>query len=431
MPRPARAPSALTIRTYQVGFGDCFLLSFRYGPDTERHVLIDFGSTALPKGTPKDRMMAIARDIAERCKGKLHAVVATHRHKDHISGFDTRAGGNGTGDIIRALEPDVVVQPWTEDPKLARDATGPRSTQPAAARHVAALSSMHAIARQALRESQRSRHFGAALKAQLAFLGEDNIANPGAVRNLMTMAKRNHYVWSGSASGLEAVLPGVTISVLGPPTLKQTKTIRKQRSRDADEFWHLQAKALTLAATGNAAAEPFPRHVRSRGPVFPIDARWLIHHARATRGDQLLQIVRMLDQQMNNTSLILTFQVGRKSLLFPGDAQIENWQYALEQPKYRKLLAGVDLYKVGHHGSLNATPKTLWSRFDKRSKTPSKNRMKSLLSTMEHKHGSEASNTEVPRRKLLGALKAETDLFSTQELKGDAFYRDVTLTLPS
>ena len=33
----------------------------------------------------------------------------------------------------------------------------------------------------------------------------------------------------------------------------------------------------------------------------------------------------------------------------------------------RKLLADVDFYKVGHHGSLNATPrKLLWEAFTKR-----------------------------------------------------------------
>ena len=42
---PKLAPSSVTLFTYQVGFGDCFLLRFSY-PDRDRHVLIDFGSTA-------------------------------------------------------------------------------------------------------------------------------------------------------------------------------------------------------------------------------------------------------------------------------------------------------------------------------------------------------------------------------------------------
>ena len=61
-------PTELKIRTYQVGFGDCFLLSFRY-PRFERHILIDFGTTGLPENipSPKAHMLAVASDIARRC----------------------------------------------------------------------------------------------------------------------------------------------------------------------------------------------------------------------------------------------------------------------------------------------------------------------------------------------------------------------------
>ena len=45
----ARQPTSVEIRAYQVGFGDCFLLSFIYGEKDKRHVLIDFGTTGLPK----------------------------------------------------------------------------------------------------------------------------------------------------------------------------------------------------------------------------------------------------------------------------------------------------------------------------------------------------------------------------------------------
>src|ERR1700693_3368289 len=124
----AKAPEKVTIRTYHVGFGDCFLLSFKY-PNSERHVLIDFGSTGVPKPIfLNKRMKDIALDIKKRTNGKLHAVVATHRHKDHISGFETKKGGKGTGDVIRLLKPDLVVQPWTEDPKLGTKATGPKAS---------------------------------------------------------------------------------------------------------------------------------------------------------------------------------------------------------------------------------------------------------------------------------------------------------------
>lgn len=434
------SPLSLTIRTYHVGFGDCFLLSFAYKSKKEKHVLVDFGSTGLPEGTPKSRMMDIALDIKKRTAGKLHAVVATHRHKDHISGFDTKTGGKGTGDVIRSLKPDVVVQPWTEDPKLKTTATGPlksirgsssKAKQLIAANraHVAGLSAMHAVAEYTIAQTKRTRHLSKELRDRFHFLGETNIANPGAVKNLMTMAK-NVYTHAGEKSGLESVLPGVTIDVLGPPTVDQTDTIKKQRSTDKDEFWHLQANAMKMAeAVQQDSGILFPKHVRNRGPIFPVETRWLVHHARSIRGNQLLQIVRMLDKAMNNTSVILLFRVGSKSLLFPGDAQIENWRFALSDKDNLKLLSGVNVYKVGHHGSLNATPKTLWEGFKNKSKDKTdKKRLLSLMSTMEHKHGSEESHTEVPRKPLVSALKTQSSLFSTQELTGDAFFHETVVT---
>ena len=431
------APRSLTIRTYHVGFGDCFLLSFAYAKGAERHVLIDYGSTGLPPKTPKTRMMDIANDIKKRSGGKLHAIVATHRHKDHISGFETRKNGKGTGDVIRTLKPDLVVQPWTEDPKLGTKATGPAggsgkkvALAPGNHQQVAMLASMQAVAGATLLQTRSTRYFNKELRDQFHFLGESNINNPAAVKNLMTMGKKAEYVFAGKKTALEKVIPGVKVDVLGPPTVKQTATIKKQRARDPNEFWQLQARSMDAGAAGSGAGGEvlFPKHVRSRGPRFPVDARWLIYHARNIRGDNLLQIVRMLDKAMNNTSVILLMRVGKLSLLFPGDAQIENWQYALDNKNVRKMLAGVDVYKVGHHGSLNATPKTLWESFAKKSKDKAKkSRLRTLMSTMEHKHGSEESHTEVPRNTLVSALKTQSELFSTQQLTGSSFFHDTVV----
>lgn len=425
-------PTSVSIRTYQVGFGDCFLLSFKYGPKSERHVLVDFGSTGLPEGTARSRMTDIANDIKSRTGGKLHAVVATHRHKDHISGFETAKGGKGPGDIIRQLKPGLVVQPWTEDPRLARNATGPKAKgSQQSAKHISALSSMHEVAALSIEESRRlARYLPSSLKEQLAFLGEDNLSNKGAVRNLMTMGK-NVYVFHGCNSGLQKVLPGVKVNVLGPPTVEQSAKIKKQRSKDPDEFWHFQANAMRFAESAESGKPVlFPKYVRSSRPPYPVDCRWLIHHAQAMRGEQLLQIVRILDTAMNNTSVILVFEAAGKKLLFPGDAQIENWEYALSQPKTAALLGSINLYKVGHHGSLNATPKSLWRLFKHRSPDKhSANRMQSLMSTMKGKHGSDDRGTEVPRTKLVSALRRETDLFSTHEMDAETLYRDTVLDL--
>jgi hypothetical protein len=73
----------------------------------------------------------------------------------------------------------------------------------------------------------------------------------------------------------------------------------------------------------------------------------------------------------------------------------------------------VDVYKVGHHGSLNATPRaSLWARFKKKG-SGGPNRLITLLSTEPGHHGKKKNKTEVPRDTLVDELALESTLFST------------------
>ena len=448
------APASLNIRSYQVGFGDCFLLTFSYSEaaksaDRERHILIDFGSTGLPPGTPVDQMMRVASDIEEKCRGKLHVVVATHRHKDHISGFTTQNDGSGTGDVIARLSPDVVIQPWTEDPD-AHDPPAPNGDSPRVKRanHLASLNSMHVVSESMLTEVQHigdERRFkqplGAGIVEQIKFLADDNkLPNESAVVNLRKMGRKNYFVSHGSKLDVSALLPGVAINVLGPPNLEQHAEIQKERSADKNEFWMLQAAAQEFwgqqAATGamlekftSGKSRLFPKaDVFTR--VIPAHNRWFVRQIRAMRGEQMLGLVRILDKAMNNTSVILLFDVAGKKLLFPGDAQIENWEYALSLADDLNQLKDVDVYKVGHHGSRNATPKTLWENFEhKNEKTTDKDRLKTIVSTMEGKHGSRANHSEVPRQTLVDALSASSEYHTTQTAAEESeLFEDITIT---
>ncbi|HOG53138.1 MAG TPA: hypothetical protein PLT03_04620, partial [Bacillota bacterium] len=58
------------------------------------------------------RSQAVREFLMSNGNPKLDAVVVTHRHSDHISGFSTE--GAASGKVIAGLNPDVVVQPWTE-----------------------------------------------------------------------------------------------------------------------------------------------------------------------------------------------------------------------------------------------------------------------------------------------------------------------------
>ena len=427
----ASAPRSVTLFSYQVGFGDCFLLRFDYA-DRPRHVLIDFGSMKLPDGAESGHMVRVAEDIAAKCGGKLDVLVATHRHADHVSGFATNRDGDAPGDIIRRLDPDLVLQPWTEAPDADDASLGPAVSSPyrSLRQKLAALEAMHGVAELAVKmlDDGALDRSPPAVRDQIDFIGRDNIRNLSAVENLMTMGRERRYLFHGCDAGLEALLPGVTTVVLGPPTLAQTETIRRQRSKDPDEFWHLSLMGLQDDAGLGTEAEArlFPDHPVFPANRLPMEVIWLRDRLDEARTAQLLSIVRSLDRQMNNTSLILLFRIGGKRLLFPGDAQLENWEYALQSDLAAEL-DDVDLYKVGHHGSLNATPRSLWNRFSKKGADNRPDRLRSVLSTMPGKHGHEEDRTEVPRRTLLEALDAGSELHSTHLLPEGALYQEVTI----
>ena len=47
--RQQEKPKKVSIAMYDVGFGDCFLLTFHYANGKDRHVLIDCGSSTKKK----------------------------------------------------------------------------------------------------------------------------------------------------------------------------------------------------------------------------------------------------------------------------------------------------------------------------------------------------------------------------------------------
>ena len=417
-----KQPLEVEVITYQVGFGDCFLIKVHYATGRPHSMLIDFGSTH----TEEFSLSQIAQQIRKDCQDGLDVVVATHRHKDHVHGFTRTKAGGGTGKVIRDLKPKVVIQPWTEDPQAQPDALRPTkqygSQGPAFA---ARLANMQALAGSIQRFSRKLQFHGErSLRASLRVLGDNNLGNAAAMENLRSLGRRHYYAYHGMQLGLARELPGVKVHVLGPPTLEQSTAIEKQRSRDEDEFWHLQARTGAVHAAEGTAL--FPGYKTLKDPVWVC---WACCRFRQSRAEQLFSIVRSLDHQINNTSLILVLEIGDKRLLFPGDAQFENWMHALSKAWVKKLLRGVDVYKVGHHGSLNATPRSLFELFEKKQSDVGAEHlpMHSLLSTKTGVHGTEANRTEVPRKSLVHRLKRETQLHTTTEFPEDALSSSIRL----
>ncbi|HEX2275444.1 MAG TPA: hypothetical protein VHG90_16400 [Acidimicrobiales bacterium] len=417
-------PEHVTVRMYQVGFGDCFLASFTYARPLadgrrERHVLIDFGSTHAPHHQKLD-WAAIARRVADDCGGKLDVVVVTHRHKDHLSGF----ANDEAAAIVDELAPGLIVRPWTEDPELAATATGPLGA--GSRQLLAGLAKGQEFANDLARAfDARAR----GLPGHVRQLAEDQLKNAEAVERLQRWAADHdgEYLHAGMRSKIEQVVPGVSAEVLGPPTVDQFPDVVNARARDP-EYWMLYQGLVTsgLPATmlGGGHDEDDEEEnewlalpaTHDRVPALDIPpgpARWLAERLQGQQVHSLQRIVRSLDDALNNTSLILLLTVGNRRLLFPGDAQIENWRFTLDRiPKDRKLknrLQSVDLYKVGHHGSRNASPRSLLKLWggDKR--------LVSLMSTSPGVHG-KSEETAVPRATLVAALEEGTRLFSTEDL---------------
>jgi len=472
---------------YQVGFGDAFLLSFEYDQKLDdgrdrRHVLIDFGSTSPPQSPRK--LDSIARhirnhtaseqDIRADTRGELDVVVVTHRHKDHLSAFASPVIAET---LCKPGFPKLVVRSWTENPQAARRATGnvPAITgrgKAVASQSMAFVRSLDAADQFAQDLAHKLGAVGRSsrsLAAEVKQIAEDQISNEAAVAQLekWAAAGRASYVHYGLTSGIEEVVPGIGVKVLGPPTIDQHPGVLTQRQGDANEFWMIYSgviqrlrahdlgagtkprtdagnlpstvdgEGISAAVNGGtqpAADEP-PAPSQHVGPVGPV--RWLTDRMARQQLNSLLRIVRTLDGVLNNTSVILLFEVCRSNgeitrLLFPGDAQIENWEYALkyapDAAANREALRQVDLYKVGHHGSRNATPRTLYNLW-----TEPQTRDHPLVAMMSTKPGvhGRSPSTFVPRKTLVAALDTRTGgrLYSSHILSGTRPFIELEIDL--
>jgi beta-lactamase superfamily II metal-dependent hydrolase len=340
---------------YRQGLGDCFLLTVT-DHDADHHVLIDFGVLL---GTPDATavMRSVATNIAEVTGGRLDAVVATHEHWDHISGF------RQAQDILDGLQIDMAWLAWTERPndRLADELRTRRDT---AMRQIAAAA--QACAAVDARRSDR-------LTGLLGFYGDIAARGSSTTRGSTTASALQ---WLKEKAATTCYLEpggrfeafGLGVHVLGPP--RDEKMIKKSDpSRTHPEVYTLDTGSDLLAS-----GPPFDR-------FFGLDAEFIREYPMVTAGylapaDRWRRIdadwagaaeslALRLDSDTNNTSLVLALELGGGGpvLLFTGDAQVGSWlsweklewSTAVGPVHSADLLARTVLYKVGHHGSHNAT----------------------------------------------------------------------------
>ena len=88
--------------------------------------------------------------------------------------------------------------------------------------------------------------------------------------------------------------------------------------------------------------------------------------------------------------------------------------------------------KGRHHVNLNLTRTTLWNHFAKRNADPAAaNRMMSVVSTLGGFHGHVENDSDVPRGKLVRALKDDTDLGNTEDLPSSPSWYELVIPLGS
>ena len=102
-----------------------------------------------------------------------------------------------------------------------------------------------------------------------------------------------------------------------------------------------------------------------------------------------------LDGAVNGTSLMFMISYRGMNLLFPGDAQWGTWKRALADPQWRDLMSRTAFYKVGHHGSHNATPKEFVEQL-----LPGDLHCVAMVSVTQHGRW-----PEIPREPLMQALE--------------------------
>jgi beta-lactamase superfamily II metal-dependent hydrolase len=317
---------SIRIRMYQAGFGDCFLLHFPTSAGTKT-MLVDCGTLGGGQTAFKKVVERLLKDVDNH----IDVIVATHRHRDHVSGFDHDGWKN-----VTATE---VWMPWTERPD---DAVALRI-------------------RSAQENLARSLHDTLPVKADagLRFLAENALTNEKARDRLLQLGAgpASTLRWiacdtPGLNSFISPALPDVEVYVLGP--LRDEKTFAEMEPPKEQNF----ARQTGIAASGSGAVAQdgggaFP--ARWRVPTGPLSDEE-INLIRSATPDAQFELLALNDNLINSTSIMLVLRIGEAHLLLPGDAQWSTWKAALADPARRELLTRTTFYKIGHHGSENATP---------------------------------------------------------------------------
>ncbi len=329
---PGQLAGKVRIRMYQVGFGDCFLVSVPSGSDY-RHI----------KDGTVDRMTNVVAQIATETQGKLALVIATHAHQDHISGFASEMAK------FETFEVGEVWMPWLEDPKdpvasklqVKRMALANALQKGFAAGRPSSL--VESLVVNATGKTSNAAAAAGGSNAQALDLLQSGFRGKATVR----------YLKAGDTFKDAAGITGLNVQILSPST--DESFLGKMDPPSGEHY--LRLGAGDDGADAGAGVHPFAdKWIQSAGAgdefSFTPAQQKEIDDAIAVAPEAL---AFALDKVLNNTSVVGLFTFGKQSMLFPGDAQWGNWISWLDSES--ALLNNLTYYKVGHHCSVNATPK--------------------------------------------------------------------------
>lgn len=370
----------VNVTMYPVGeLGDCFLLDFIKG-NVQTSVLIDCGSFR-NGAEAKTRMNTVAKEIQinQQVNGTIRAidvVVATHQHNDHLSGFAH------CNDIFNQIGIEHAWLSWLDKPTdghAGSIAAGERKL-------VKKLSeiSRNLYGLKGMKKSTAATR----INEILGFYGYDNQQPANApliplegLNNLRTIAQTTSYLYPGNVIDLPNFgQEEVKVYVLGPP--KDNNLLFKTHPGHGESYEDKLAVAMNVADGFLSALTNFSDTTLTDESYFPFSnslnqpisqskflnssynlekEKW-----RCINEDWLDQAERLalyLDSYTNNSSLVLAFELvkSEKVLLFVGDAQTGSWlswktlDFGPANLQLDQLLRNTVLYKVGHHGSHNAT----------------------------------------------------------------------------